>query len=228
LGRAALADTCRGCFTAFFLIEPFGFDNGDPQLATGASLRFLIPAFVAGVAGSLDGGKRWSSLIGVVAAAITIVQVHTVISIFWNDANTHEMLLVALAAGVIILLRSKMPAPFGPLLVSALLVYGIHIDNSPVRYYDAWLGSNAAPSRLFDWLIRNGPQRIVTVHLRSGSISAVLPHALVADATDSPCSEAARLKAILVVAGPSYRDCGFKLFEDATATVYAAGAAENL
>jgi len=215
-------------FTAVFLIEPFGFDNGDPQLATGASLRFLIPAFVAGVAGSLDGGKRWSSLIGVVAAAIAIVQVHKFVDIFWNDANAHGMLLVATAVGVIILLRSKMPAPFVSALVCALLVYGIQIDNYPVRYYDASLGSNAAPSRLFDWLVRNGPQRIVTVHLGSGAISAVLPHAFVANATDDPCSEAAHLKAVLVVAGPSYRDCGPKLFEDASATVYAAGGAGSL
>ncbi|MDQ2907882.1 MAG: hypothetical protein M3R44_00855, partial [Candidatus Eremiobacteraeota bacterium] len=141
--------------------------------------------------------------------------------IFWNDGNVHGMLPVALAVGVIVLVRSKIPTPLVPAILGALLVYGIHIDDDPLRYYDALLGSNAAPSRLLDWLVRNRPQRIVAVHLGSGLISAALPHAFVANATDDPCSEASRLKALLVVRGPFYGGCGRTVYQDPNATVYA-------
>ncbi len=35
-------------YLIFFFFEPFGYTNGLPQLSTGASLRFALPALVAG------------------------------------------------------------------------------------------------------------------------------------------------------------------------------------
>lgn len=207
-------------FAALFFVEPFGYDNGTPQLATGMSLRFLIPALVAGLAGGLSRAKRWSTPIGIAAAGLTVYQIRSIIDIFWNDANTHGMLPAAIAVGALYALRRKIPAPAPAIVIAAIFAYGVHLDDNPVRYYDASLGSNVAPSRLYDWLARNKPKRLVVSQPPSGSISVVLPQAFVANATDNPCAEAARLQALLVTAGAPLRSCGPQLFADAYATVY--------
>lgn len=207
-------------FAALFFIEPFGYDNGIPQLATGMSLRFLIPALVAGLAASLSRAKRWYALVGIAAAALAVLQIRSFIGIFWNDANTHGMLPAAIAVGALIGLRHKIPARAPAVIIAAIFAYGVHLDNNPVRYYDALLGSNASPSRLYDWLARNQPKRLVASQVRSGTISVVLPQAFVANATDDPCIEAARLQAILVSSSVPRPSCGPRLFSDAYAAVY--------
>lgn len=207
-------------FAAIFFVEPFGYDNGTPQLATGMSLRFLVPALVVGLTASLTCAKRWSTPIGLAAGALAISQSHSIISIFWNDSNTHGVLLVAMAFAILTCLKNKVPAPASVAAIVAIFVYGVHLDNDPIRYYDAALGTNVAPSKLYDWLLQNNPPRLIVSELGPGSISVVLPHAFVADATLAPCAEARRLGAMLVAAHRSNIRCGIKLFADDYASVY--------
>ncbi len=133
------------------------------------------------------------------------------------------LFFVVVAVGVLVWLQSKIPTQVVAALITSLFVYGTYIDDNSVRYYDAWLGTNMDPSRLFNWLAEQRPKRIVAAQLGSGSISVVLPQAFIANASDDPCAEAGRLRAVLVVAGPPYRDCGRKRFADSSATVYRAG-----
>jgi len=207
-------------FTAFFFIEPFGYDNGAPQLATGMSLRFLIPAFVIGVIGSLERAQRWSTPIGIGAAALGLLGARSIIEIFWNDAHTHAVVPVAVAVGILVIARNKMPIAALVVLGTAILIYGVRQDDNPVAYYDAWLGSNADPSGLYAWLSRSRPQRVVVSRLISGPVSVVLPGVFVANAVSDPCAEARRLRAIAIVGARSHRNCGRRLFADAHATVY--------
>ncbi|MBC5799388.1 MAG: hypothetical protein GIW94_05365 [Candidatus Eremiobacteraeota bacterium] len=205
---------------AFFFIEPFGYDNGVPQLATGMSLRFMIPAFVIGVVGSLDHVKRWSTPIGLAAAALAVFQIRSIIGIFWNYAHTHAIVPIAIAAGILMSVRNKLPTAAVVALGTAILLYGVRQDVNPVGYYDAWLGSNVAPSGLYAWLSRTRPQRVVVSELRGGPVSVVLPGTLVADANSDPCAEARRLRAVVIVAARSHRNCGRRVFADAHASVY--------
>ncbi len=215
---------------ALFLVEPFGFEGSAPQLATGASLRFLLPAAMVAIVGLLPTLKRAQTVAAVVAIVIAVANTWTVLAVFWNDASVRAAPEIAgiVLVGFLTISRVRRWEYAGLLTVVLGIVIGAHVSMQPARYYNAEIGS----TRLFDWIEKVHPQRVVAWDLRSGMIAVVSPLTAVADASSRPCDQARHDRALLVVADQfsadpvafrsrrgSARSCGRVLFEDESAMV---------
>ncbi len=240
VGALALArDHILRAMTAFafviFYFEPFGFSNYFPQLATGQSLRFLLPALFLGIVSLLPLASRLPVGIAIVPLIIAVLGVINNARVFAQDATTHNLPVVVAIAGAIMLIpwgaRARIPIA---LLAMSLVIYATRLAGThPIDYYSDWLARDGRSSKFFTWLASAQPQRIVNWNLRSGSINVVAPHVAVIETNgQDPCVEARRANALLVASddppGNSYmladrrgraRRCGRVVFDDGTTVV---------
>lgn len=220
-------------FALLFLLEPFGYATDVPQLATGASLRFALPALVLASLSLTVPLKRFSAAIAVGAAALTVADVRAYLSIFWNDANVHG----AFISGLIVVLIALIPRGFRPAYCAAaltgLLCFAVRTDRSPQRYDDATIARFGLSSHVFEWFVTSRPARIVVWETDGGLVSTVSPATVVidADALD-PCTQARGEHALLLLTVEhettlarrkerlaEAKQCGPVLFEDDGALV---------
>jgi hypothetical protein len=224
---------------AFFLIEPFGFRNDGPQLATGASLRYAFPALALGFTGALPLVRRvpWPNAVACAALALAALQIRGVAAIFENDATTHRWYLAAIVVAAAIVADAWRARGFATPLVSlALVAYAVRFAGShPADYYDDLISSGNGKSHLFEWLAAERPPRVVGDTIRLGSIVVVSPGTLAQNTVRvDPCGEARRAHALLVVADDpptnaaafaarraAGRACGRVLYEDERALAVA-------
>jgi hypothetical protein len=219
----------------FFLVEPFGYRNDMPQLATGASLRFAVAALVVGLVGVLPLLRRFPGGLVVVALALVALDVRTVVAIFANDGATHGWYLAALAFAIGAAIDVSRTRGFATTVVAtALIVYGVRLAGThPVDYFDDAMSRGQTRSRLFAYLARTRPPRVAGYQVPLGSISIVSPRTLATNTlTADPCTDARRAHALLVVADSprasdadlatrrsSLRRCGRVLFDDGVSLV---------
>ena len=228
--------TALGAF-AFFLIEPFGFRNDQPQLATGASLRFALPALVLGLVGVLPLLRRVALPLAFGCLALAAFQVTQVAATFANDATTHRWYVAALVVGVAIVADALRTRGVATALAGlALVAYAVRLTGShPVDYYDDLVARGTHPSQLFAWLANDRPAAVIGDHIRIGSIAVVSPGTLAINTVQvDPCGEARRADALLVIADdpPASeaalaqrrafgRACGSVRYDDGSALVVA-------
>ncbi len=194
--------TALGAF-AFFLIEPFGFRNDQPQLATGASLRFALPALVLGLVGVLPLLRRVARPLAFGCLALAAYQANEVAAIFANDATTHRWYVAALAVGVAIVADALRTRGIATALAGlAFVAYAVRLTGShPIDYYDDLVARGNGPSQLFAWLANDRPAAAVGDHIRIGAITVVSPRTLAINTVQvDPCGEARRAGALLVIA----------------------------
>jgi len=228
--------TALGAFV-FFLIEPFGFQNDLPQLATGASLRFAIPSLVLAVVGVLSLLRRVENVATIVCLALAAYQVSHVVAIFHADTITYGWPWVAALLGVAIVVdvvwTRGVLTGFAAL---ALIAYGVVLASShPADYYDDGLMHDGHSSHFFAWLAKERPSAVVGDHILLGSIAVISPETRVQNTVSADtCADAERASALLVVADDpastdsafearrsSARACGKVLYDDGVALVVA-------
>ncbi len=189
---------------AIFLLDPFGYINPQPQLATGNSLRYATAFLALGGVFLFELGRRMPIAGGMAALAIAVLNSSHTLGIFWNDATTHGTPLVtATVAAVLVLPWQRVKLWALPATACALTAYAVVLAGShPLDYYEDWLGRGTSPSRFFHWVAATKPPALVGYGLRIGAISAVSPATRAIDAdVHNPCREARTLGALLAVAG---------------------------
>jgi hypothetical protein len=225
-----------------FVIEPFGFQNGSPQLATGASLRYAAPALVLGAIGALPLVRRFERPLAFFAVFLAAYQIAQITRIFASDATTHRWYAATLLLIFAVILDAFASRGIATRLVAlALVAYSVRLAGShPIDYYDDLVSGRGVKSHVFAWLAAIEPPEVVGDTLRLGTISAVSPATLVDNAVGSDgCARARRRKALLVVADDPpttaallaarrerAKQCGVVRYDDGLALVVAPSDAE--
>ena len=218
-------------YLVLFFFEPFGYANELPQLATGSSLRYALPALVAGSLSVTTPLKRFPQAAVILGAVAGGIQMRAHVEIFWNDANVRGAFVV----GGIVMLTALLPRRARSAYVAAsltgLLCYATRLDNDPARYADATISRFGATSRVFDWIAAERPPKIVAWETDGGLVTTVSPASIVLDAAASdPCRQARDERALLILTVEhdetaarraqlfaSARQCGRVAYEDAGA-----------
>jgi hypothetical protein len=189
------------CAMAFFVVEPYGFTNGTPQLASGQSLRFLFPALVLGTSASFPLLRRAIVPTAVVCLVLSCYQIDAVREIFYTDSATRNMPFVVAGLVAVTYLSARrhwnFPLPILSLALVAFAAFGA--GENPARYIADRYAVNGVPSTLFDWMRTTQPKAIVGDRLDVGAVTLVSPRTRPFDSNGSPCSEARRHDALLAV-----------------------------
>ena len=222
-----------------FWFHPFGFNDANPQLANGWSLRYAAPLLALGAVCALGLAARvpvpTARAAGILALVAGGFEVARIWGIYANDATTHATWGVVLAlVAVLAVPRQRFRALATGTLGLALVAYSVVLAGShPLDYYDEWLRPAPNPSRLFEWLAARRAPALLGWGLRVGSLVVASPLSRVVEAGGGdPCAEARRLGALLVVATDDTvppedralqrargRSCGTVLYDDGAATV---------
>ncbi|HTV72806.1 MAG TPA: hypothetical protein VME66_03755 [Candidatus Acidoferrales bacterium] len=187
-----------------FWVLPMGFTGSTPQLATGHSLRFLIPFFCVCGIGLAALAVRVPRAAPYLAWALAASGIARITAVYWNDAHTRTSLFVlALTAALLIFskrtLRPRLlAATFACAVVAAVATAGW----APAAYYDDWLGQRPREPHLFAWLRAACPARVVTYDLRLGSIDTICPATETIDGWDRHACAQARAERALLISGP--------------------------
>ena len=185
LSRDALVRYAALGAAACFFIEPFGFRNDVPQLATGASLRFAMPAMALGLVGALPMIRRFAAPLSLGCLALAAYQIRGTVAVFNGDMTTHAVYVIALMLGLASIIpyrvmRSATTAGLSLALISyTVLLAGTH----PLDYYNEVIQHGHERSGLFTWLATARPKAAVGYQLRIGAVSVASPHTIVYDAT---------------------------------------------
>jgi hypothetical protein len=220
----------------FFLVMPLAFVDVRPELASGASLRYAVPAIVAGVVAAGPLIARFSIVSLIVSGLSCIFGVATTSEIYWNDGGTRTALAVGPLAALSAYLaqRQKILATasviaFALSVVAAAYLAGRH----PVDYYADTYAVGGKPSQLFAWIERTQPSSTGGWGIRIGVVDVLAPHARTLDLPEShPCTTARAANVSLVALAeqdrsPWYneqrlrvaRACGYVTFHDPLAVV---------
>jgi hypothetical protein len=207
-----------GC-AFFFFFEPFGFKNDIPQLATGASLRYALPALAIGSVGAFAVLRRVEIVCGFASGVLALSQIRTVDAIFFNDATTHGVAIVGVMLAVALALGRTVPKSFAVLFAGlALVTYASRLAGThPLDYLSDALSAGRG-TRVFSWLAATKPKRVVGVHVSIGMISLASPSTVAYDSDDrDPCRQARAAGALLMT--PHDSGCGRIVYADPFATV---------
>jgi hypothetical protein len=240
---AAIAREDRGLgwaatFAALlFLTLPFGYNTSVAQLATGASLRFALPAITAGAMILARPSLRLALLTTPLLLASALFGVSLVLAIFWNDAPARVAPLVGLLAiGAFALARAvRRPWPiaigFTTVAVVASLVAAAH----PADFFADAYSVGGRPAGLYAWIAKNRLPAIGGWGLALGSVNVLSPQTRTIELPDTDaCVTARRLGLALAAVAENDRSatfnqerlraaraCGAILYDDGIAVVAA-------
>ncbi len=218
-----------------FAVMPFGYSSNVAQLATGASLRFGIPAIAVGALLVALIAPRAPVLAEVLLCASTIFGVWVVSAVFWNDASTRGavpigLLVVAIAAAA----RFTRTAWPNAILAALAIVATTHLAaRHPVDYYADALRADGRASGVYRWILKTRPPAIGGWGLRLGVVNVLSPRTRTLDLLDTaPCQMARVNHALLVAVAENDRSiaangqrlataraCGIVLYDDGIAVV---------
>ncbi len=186
----------------FFLAEPYGFRNSLPQLATGASLRFMLPAAVLGLAGTLPLLRRCAAPAAIFSLALCVYQIDQVTGIFEIDPISRGWLTPALILGAAIVLDAALSRGIVSGFVGlAMVAYLVRLPaTDPASYYDDAISRGPQRSHFFEWLVRVHPSVVVGDQILLGYVEIMSPLTLGQNTVQiDPCGEARRAKALLII-----------------------------
>jgi hypothetical protein len=217
----------------FFLVMPFVYDNGTPQLATGASLRQASPAIAAGALLLLRPALRLPYAAYALLLASTVWGVWSVLAIYWNDAPTQTALAVAPIAVAAVWLARRLRAPWPAIAAFAIAVVaaGSLATRHTADFYADALRAGTKGSGIYAWLQRTQPTAIGGWGLRLGAVNVLSPRTRTIDLADAqPCAQARANGVMLVAVAESDRPaatnaarlaaaraCGTVAYDDGTA-----------
>jgi hypothetical protein len=229
---------------ALFLINPYGFNDYHPQLASGASLRYGAPFLALGAVFGITGLARVPRLApfaGALALAFAALGAAHTYSIYRFDLLAQGTFWIVALVALVMLLPGRLARPYAiGALGLGLVAYACTLSGThPLDYYDEWLHPPVR-TKLFDWLAQNQPAAVVGSGIRTGAIAAVSPSSRVIDAlVDDPCQEAREQRALLISSTDdtispddvaarrrNARACGTVLYADGAAMIVAPSVAK--
>ncbi len=221
---------------ALFLFAPFGFENGIPQLATGASLRFALPlTAIAGILLVQLRSKRAGLIIPLAFLAIAAGVLATW-KVYANDAITHDALPIVLVATALLAIALwsartiRCAHVFVPALFFVLCGWASGLAGArPAAYFDDRYGAANQPTTVFSFLKTAPFDRLVTVGIPAGAPFMVQSRLDAYDPLPNVCREARSIKAAILAntisLGSSERaaisSCGKVLYSDDASVVIA-------
>ena len=226
---------CAFTAVAVFLALPFGYDNGDLQLATGASIRFAAPAIAIGglllIVPALRAPRAAAVLLLLSALAGAILM----LSIFANDSPTLSAIAVAaMALAIAVVPQLRAQQWIVTTSVAAAILVSTHLaQRNTIDYYNDALQVDGKKPQVYAWIARATPASIVAWGMPSGVINVISPSTHTLDAPDAiPCETARTQSALLVTVAESKhaseenarrlavaRTCGTVLYDDGIAVV---------
>jgi hypothetical protein len=196
----------------FFLVMPFAYADANPQLATGASLRYAAPAIALGALLLVRPVLAFARAATALLVLCALSGAWTVRAIILTDAPTRSALGVALAcvavAAAARALRSSWPLVAG--LAVAVVASCFFVGRHPVDYFTQALSVGNRASGVYAWIARTQPAGVAGWGLRLGTVNTLDPRARTFDVTDaSPCATARTQGALLVAVAQSDRTAAF-------------------
>lgn len=226
---------CAFAAVALFIALPFGFDNGDLQLATGASIRFAAPAIALGGLLLAIPAMRAPRVATTLLLLSALAAAALIISIFANDSPTLSAIAVAaiaLAIAAIPQLRAQQWI-VTTTVAAAILISTHWAQRNAIDYYNDALQVNGKKPQVYAWIAQTAPPAIAGWGMPVGVINVLSPSTRTIDALDAtPCETARTTNALLVTVAESKhtqqenarrlnltRACGTILFDDGIAVV---------
>ncbi len=220
----------------FFLVMPLAFVDVRPELASGASLRYAVPAIAAGIVAAGPWIARFSIASLVVSGLSCIFGVAITSAIYWNDGGTRT----ALAVGPLAALSAYLAQRQRGMATACIVAFAVSVvaatdlaARHPVDYYADTYAVGGKASGLFAWIERTQPSSAGGWGIRIGVVDVLAPHARTLDLPESQPCTAARAANVALVAlaeqdrSPWYnerrlraaRTCGYVTFLDPLAVV---------
>ncbi|HTA40142.1 MAG TPA: hypothetical protein VK760_13745 [Candidatus Acidoferrales bacterium] len=234
-GTARALGWCAFAATVLFVALPFGYDNGDLQLATGASVRFAAPAIALGgllLAIPALRAPRVATLLLLLSA---LAGAALIVSIFANDLPTLTAIAVAAVAIVIALVPQLRNAqwPAVSAIVVAVVASTVLAQRNALDYYNDALTVNGTKPGIYLWITAFEPVVVAGWGLPVGVINVISPNTQTIDVPDAtPCQTARAQRALLVTVAESKhggdenarrlniaRACGTVVYDDGIAVV---------
>jgi hypothetical protein len=226
---------CALAAVATFVALPFGFDNGDAQLATGESLRFGAPAIVLGGLLLVVPARRAAAIAAALLFASAAFGAAMVVAIFSNDRPTLAGIAAAAIVTVAIAAARARNAPWAGAagLAIAMVAAMLLAQRQPLDFYADTLQFGPKKSGIYTWIATTRPAVVGGWGLQSGVLNVLSPSTRTIDLPDAdPCAEARTSTALLVAVAQTTHDaqrnastlaqtraCGTILYDDGIAVV---------
>jgi len=219
----------------FFIVQPYGFQNNESQLATGASLRYANAAIILGLVGILPYIRRFGVYSTVSLTVLAYMQVVFITNIFRADSTT--LMCYDFAFGIMVAIvvdRVFTSRIVTSLIAMSMVAYAVVLVGShPVDYYNDGCSHAAYKCTFFSWLSATRPRGVISDTLLLGSVVEGSPSTSIENASpDQSCVQARRHDAWLVIKRSAIRSvatevqerdvlksCGTTIYHDAEFTV---------
>lgn len=234
-GTARVLGWCAFAATVLFIALPFGYDNGDLQLATGASVRFAAPAIALGGLLLIVPALRAPRAATVLLLLSGLAGAVLILSIFANDSPTLSAIVVAAVALVIAIIPRLRAQQWivTTSLAAAILISTHFAQRNAIYYYNDALQVNGRKPEVYAWIARTTPPAIAGWGVTLGVINILSPTTQTIDAPDNtPCETARAEHTLLVTVAESKhaneentrrlgiaRTCGAIVYDDGLAVV---------
>ena len=164
---------CAFAAAVLFVALPFGYDNGDLQLATGASIRFAAPAIALG--GLLHRRSRTArarALQRFCSCSPQSPARHSFVSIFANDSPTLSAVSPSprshSSIAAIPQLRDAVAGSSPHAVAAAIFASATHsAQRNALDYYNDALRVNGKKPQVYAWIARTAPPAIAGWAYRS-------------------------------------------------------------
>ncbi len=197
---------------AVALVMPFGFADAHLQLATGTSLRYLLPAMAAGALILAPHLLRFPRL---ALRLLLLAILGEALQLTWTY-RSDPVTLVAIAAAVVFPLatafarNAKARAPLAVAAAIAVILTTLLAMRTTTRFYADALAVRGQRSGVYAWLSQVRPPRVAGWGLRIGTVAVLSPQSVAVDAPDAdPCGHAQLADALLVAVAESNRPDSF-------------------
>jgi len=205
-----------------FAIVPTGYEGTDPQLATGASLRYGLPVGALGLLWLVLLPQRAAPFITLASAIAVVAGVVAQWQLFYIDATTRDApiivaVTVLIAVGALLLRDPRLRIAVGAALSITLAALAGGLARSHPTDYIAYAFGGG-----FAFVASEHVVNVVTLGLPAGAIITVDPNVNAFDGVDEgTCAQARSLDAVILmkVDRLGKLDCGRVLYRDTRTAV---------
>lgn len=194
---------------------PFSYSGWNANYADASSLRFALPVLGCGALTWLCIAKRFEMASVVGALVLALTGAFMLLQAYFSDGYTLLAPIVMLVACGAALLSKRTRGVSIAIAAVCIVVSGA--AGAALRspgFFANWMhDSGGKPTQIFAWLVRQRPERLVTVDLRSGAVLMNSPDTVVIPSDgEHMCATATKEHALLVVS--TNEDPGLVPFEE--------------
>jgi hypothetical protein len=186
---------------AVALLMPFGFADANPQLATGASLRYFNPALAAGTLVLAPFALKYGRLSLVLLLLAFLGEALHVVLLYRSDGVALLAVVAAIAMPFVVsfLRRARIPA-LGPSLAAiAMILTTLISTRTTTRFYADAFAVRGYRSGVFAWIAHHRPPRVAGWGFPIGVVNVLSPQTATADLPDAnTCTHARTIHALII------------------------------